>query len=93
MPLLFGKYGQIILDNMEKNYPERTAELVLKNELKLKIFQREQYILEFKELVEKAVKNCYPPPLTREMYVMGKYQELIDAMVEEKIMQEVLKKV
>ena len=44
----FGKYGKMILANMERNYPYRKQELELTGELNVKIFEREKYILELK---------------------------------------------
>ena len=48
--MIFGKYGEMILANMEKNYPYRKQELELTGELNTKIFEREQYILKLKIL-------------------------------------------
>ena len=50
--MIFGKYGQMILTNMENNYPYRKKELELTGQLDIKIFEREQYILKLKEQVE-----------------------------------------
>ena len=47
--MIFGKYGTMILENMEKNYPYRKKELELKGKLDIKILQREKYILELKK--------------------------------------------
>ena len=55
--MIFGKYGEMILANMEKNYPYRKQELELTGELDIKIFERERYILELKEKVEKQIKE------------------------------------
>ena len=55
--MIFGKYGQMILSNMEKNYPYRKQELELTGELNTKIFEREQYILQLKEKLEKEIKR------------------------------------
>ena len=38
--MIFGKYGKMILANMERNYPYRKQELELTGELKIKIFER-----------------------------------------------------
>ena len=43
--MIFGKYGNMILTNMKKNYPYRKQELELTEELNLKIFEREKYNL------------------------------------------------
>lgn len=48
--MIFGKYGKMILANMERNYPYRKQELELTGELKIKIFEREKYILELKNI-------------------------------------------
>lgn len=91
--MIFGKYGQMILSNMEKNYPYRKQELELTGELNTKIFEREQYILQLKEKLEKEIKIEYKEPKTSEMYVVAKYQQMIDGLVDEILMKEVLVKI
>lgn len=91
--MIFGKYGQMILSNMEKNYPYRKQELELKGELNTKIFEREQYILKLKEKLENEIKTEYKEPKTSEMYVIAKYQQMIDGLVDEILMKEVLVKI
>ena len=91
--MIFGKYGQMILSNMEKNYPYRKQELELTGELNTKIFEREQYILKLKEKLENEIKTEYKEPKTSEMYVIAKYQQMIDGLVDEILMTEVLVKI
>lgn len=91
--MIFGKYGQMILSNMEKNYPYRKQELELTGELNTKIYEREQYILKLKEKLENEIKTEYKEPKTSEMYVIAKYQQMIDALVDEILMKEVLVKI
>lgn len=91
--MIFGKYGQMILRNMEKNYPYRKQELELTGELNTKIFEREQYILKLKEKLENEIKTEYKEPKTSEMYVIAKYQQMIDGLVDEILMKEVLVKI
>jgi hypothetical protein len=91
--MIFGKYGQMILSNMEKNYPYRKQELELTGELNTKIYEREQYILKLKEKLENEIKTEYKEPKTSEMYVIAKYQQMIDGLVDEILMKEVLVKI
>ena len=91
--MVFGKYGQMILSNMEKNYPYRKQELELTGELNVKIYEREQYILKLKEKLENEIKTEYKEPKTSEMYVIAKYQQMIDGLVDEILMNEVLVKI
>ena len=91
--MIFGKYGQMILSNMEKNYTYRKKELELTGELNTKIFEREQYILKLKEKLENEIKTEYKEPKTSEMYVIAKYQQMIDGLVDEILMKEVLVKI
>ena len=91
--MIFGKYGQMILSNMEKNYPYRKQELELTGELNVKIYEREQYILKLKEKLENEIKTEYKEPKTSEMYVIAKYQQMIDGLVDEILMKEVLVKI
>ncbi|MGM9874651.1 MAG: hypothetical protein ACI32H_01875 [Bacilli bacterium] len=83
----------MILSNMEKNYPYRKQELELTGELNTKIFEREQYILKLKEKLENEIKTEYKEPKTSEMYVIAKYQQMIDGLVDEILMKEVLVKI
>ena len=91
--MIFGKYGNMILTNMEKNYPYRKQELELTGELNLKIFEREKYILKLKEQVEKQIKEKYKAPDTHEISVLAKYQKMIDALVDEALMKKILQKI
>lgn len=91
--MIFGKYGQMILSNMEKNYPYRKQELELTGELNIKIYEREQNILKLKEKIEKEIRQQYKEPKTNEMYVVAKYQQMIEGLVDEILMKEILVKI
>lgn len=91
--MIFGKYGNMIFTNMEKNYPYRKQELELTGELNLKIFEREKYILKLKEQVEEQIKEKYKAPETNEISILAKYQKMIDGLVDEALMKEILKKI
>ena len=91
--MIFGKYGEMILTNLEKNYPFRKQELELTGELEIKIFEREQYILGLKEQIEKQMREKYKAPDTHEISVLAKYQKMIDALVDEALMKEILQKI
>ncbi len=91
--MIFGKYGQMILTNMENNYPYRKKELELTGQLDIKIFEREQYILKLKEQVEKEIKEKHKAPSTHEIYVITKYQQMIEGLVDEVLMKEILEKI
>jgi len=81
--LILGKYGKMILNNMERNYPYRKQELELTGELNLKIFEREQYIIKLKEQVEEQIIKENPQPKTNEISVIAKYQQMIEELVDE----------
>lgn len=91
--MIFGKYGQMILSNMEKNYPYRKQELELTGELNVKIYEREQNILKLKEKIEKEIRQQYQEPKTNEIYVVAKYQQMIEGLVDEILMKEILVKI
>lgn len=91
--MIFGKYGQMIFSNMEKNYPYRKQELELTGELNVKIYEREQNILKLKEKIEKEIRQQYQEPKTNEMYVVAKYQQMIEGLVDEILMKEILVKI
>lgn len=91
--MIFGKYGEMILTNMENNYPYRKKELELTGELEIKIFEREKYILELKEQIEKQIKEKYKVPDTHEISILAKYQQMIDGLVDEALMKDILQKI
>jgi len=91
--MTFGKYGKMILANMERNYPYRKQELELTGELNVKIFEREKYILELKKQVEQQIKEKYKAPSTRAMSILAKYQQMVDGLVDEVLMKVILQKV
>ena len=91
--MIFGKYGEMILNNMEKNYPYRKKELELTGDLETLILERERYILKLKEQMEKDLKEYYKVPETHEISVLAKYQQMIDAIVNEALMREILQKI
>ena len=68
--MIFGKYGEMILANMEKNYPYRKQELELTGELDVKIFERERYIAHV------FLRNT-TKPILRRMKIEGKLRTLI----------------
>lgn len=91
--MIFGKYGKMILTNMEKNYPYRKQELELTGELEIKIFEREKHILELKEKITKQMEEKYKVPNTHEISVLSKYQQMIDSLVDEVLMKEIIQKI
>lgn len=91
--MIFGKYGKLILSNMERNYPIRKQELELINELNIKIFERERYILELKKKLEEKMKKKYKAPDTKEISVLNNYEQMIEGLVDEILMKEVLQKI
>jgi len=91
--MIYGKYGEMIFKNMEKNYPIRKQELELTGQLEMKIFEREKVILSKKENIEKQVKIENPVPDTKEILVLAKYQKMIESLVDEKLMKDILEKI
>ena len=91
--MIYGKYGEMIFKNMEKNYPIRKQELELTGQLEMKIFEREKVILAKKENIEKQVKIENPVPNTKEILVLAKYQKMIESLVDEKLMKDILEKI
>ena len=91
--MVVGEYGRLILENMEKNYPIRKQELEVTGKLQIKIFERENELLNLKNKLEEKYKKQYPQPITKEIKVIAKYQQMIDSLVEEELMKKILKKI
>lgn len=91
--MIYGKYGEMILENLEKNYPYRKIDLEATGELEVKLFQREKEILELKEKFKNEITNIYPYPDSKEIYVISKYHNFIEALLEDKLMPYILEKI
>ena len=89
----FGKYGEMILANIKNNFPYRYEQLKNEGILEEVILKREHEILRLRGIVEEKVKVENAIPKTNEAYVIAKYQKLIEALVDEKIMDQVLEKI
>lgn len=87
------KYSDLIFENMKNNFSYRLQELELKGELEINLFKREREILEKSKILKEKFENKYPKPETNEIYVVSKYYEMIDGMVEENLIEEVKKQI
>lgn len=87
------KYSNLILENMRNNYPYRLQELEVTGQLEITIFKREKEILKIRDKLKEKFEKENPKPKTKEIYVVSKYYEMIDGMVEEKLIEEVKKQI
>ena len=81
--MIYGKYGEMIFKNMEKNYPIRKQELELTGQLEMKIFEREKVLKELnraKSMLsnEKFVSKAPANLVEQEKMKVIKYEEMLN---------------
>ena len=84
-----GKYGIKVKKNMEENYKARFQELVINEIATKKLLEREDEIINKKHKLEKELMLKYPKPITNEFLVIAKYNQMIEATVEELLQEEI----
>ncbi len=87
------KYGKLILENMKKNYPYRLQELEITGQLEIVLFKREREIIEIRDKLKEKFEKENPKPKTSEIYVISKYYEMINGMVDEQLINEIQKQI
>ena len=58
-----------------------------------KVYKNKKWINDYLFALENEIKTEYKEPKTSEMYVIAKYQQMIDGLVDEILMKEVLVKI
>ena len=86
---MLGKYG-IIYKNYLKEYKKAMYNnLKRKGKLEEHCYQRELELKELRERLEEQIKSNNPPPKTNEFIVMAKYNQMIEDLVNEMLLQEI----
>lgn len=55
------------------------------------LYKKEKELLEYSASIEEQLKRAYPAPKTSEFIVMARYNNMIESMVEEYVMNKITK--
>ncbi len=88
--MALGKYGIIIKNYLKEYKPIKYSELTIKCTLMDYLYEKEKEIIKYKVSVEKQLKQTYPEPKTNEFIVMAQYNNMIESIIEEYIMNKII---
>lgn len=84
--MCLGKYGVKLKKYLKEYRPIRYSELTINCTLMDYLYEKEKELIEYSASIEKQLKETYPIPKTNEFIVMAKYNNMIDSMVEEYVL-------
>lgn len=89
--MCLGKYGIKIKKYLKEYYPIKYNELIINCTLMDYLYTKEQELLEYSASIEKQLKKIYPAPKTNEFIVMARYNNMIKSMVDEYVIDKMIK--
>ncbi|MBQ3146001.1 MAG: TnpV protein [Clostridia bacterium] len=84
--MALGKYGIILKKYLKKYKPIKYSKLIIDCSLMDYLYKKEKELIEYKAFIEKQLKQTYPEPKTNEFIVMVRYNNMIESMVEEYVL-------
>lgn len=81
-----GKYGVKLKKYLKEYKPIKYSELTIKCTLMDYLYEKEKELTEYSDSIEKQLKETYPIPKTNEFVVMARYNNMIESMVEEYVL-------
>lgn len=86
---MLGKYGTIYEDYLKEYKKEMYENLKVKGTLEEHCLKRENELKEIKSRIEKQLKEQYPQPKTNEFLVIVKYNQMIEDLTNEILLDEI----
>jgi hypothetical protein len=86
---MLGKYGNIYMNYLKEYKKEMYNNLMTKGKLQKHCLERENELKEMKYRIEKQLKEKYPQPKTNEFLVVAKYNQMIEDLTHEIILEEI----
>ena len=87
--MALGKYGVKLKKYLKEYKPIKYSELTINCTLMDYLYEKENELIEYSASIEKKLKATYPVPKTNEFIVMVRYNNLIDSMVEEYVLNKI----
>lgn len=81
-----GKYGIKLKKYLKEYKPIKYTELTVNCTLMDYLYEKEKELIEYSASIEKKLKKAYPIPKTNEFIVMARYNNMIESMVEEYVL-------
>lgn len=84
--MALGKYGIKLKKYLKEYRPIKYSELTINSTLMDFLYEKEKELIEYSASIEKQLKETYPIPKTNEFIVMARYNNMIESMVEEYVL-------
>ena len=84
--MCLNKYGIKLKKYLKENKPIKYSELTINCSLMDYLYEKEKELIEYSASIEKQLKETYPIPKTNEFIVMARYNNMIESMVEEYVL-------
>lgn len=85
------KYGIIFKKYLKELKPIRYSKLIIDGSLMDYLYEEEEYLYKFADMVRLYLQDTYPEPKTHEFIIMAQYNNMIDNIVEEYVRSEIMK--
>lgn len=87
--MALGKYGILLKKYLKEYKPIKYSELTINCTLMDYLYKKEKELIEYKAFIEKQLKQTYPEPKTNEFIVMASYNNMIESIVEEYVLNKI----
>lgn len=87
--MALGKYGIKFKKYLKENKHIKYSELTINCSLMDYLYEKEKELIEYSASIEKQLKETYPIPKTNEFIVMARYNNMIESMVEEYVLNKI----
>lgn len=87
--MALGKYGIILKKYLKEYKPIKYSELTINCSLMDYLYEKEKELIEYKTFIEKELKQTYPEPKTNEFIVMARYNNMIESIVDEYVLNKI----
>ena len=87
--MALGKYGIILKKYLKEYKPIKYSELTINCTLMDYLYEKEKELIEYKSFIEEELKQTYPEPKTNEFIVIARYNNMIESMVYEYVLNKI----
>ena len=87
--MALGKYGIILKKYLKEYKPIKYSELTINCTLMDYLYEKEKELIEYKSFIEEEIKQTYPEPKTNEFIVIARYNNMIESMVYEYVLNKI----
>ena len=85
------RYGMLLKKYLKELNPIKYSRLTIDGSLMNFLYDKEEYLYKYADMVRLFLKHRHPEPKTHEFIVMAQYNNMIDSMVEEFVRNEITK--